>query len=146
MGKGLYTASDRAELWRQWKAGYSTRHIARALGRQVGSIYQILAPYGGIKPAERTRGPRTLKLSEREDISRGLATGSSIRQIAERLGRAPSTVSREVKRHGGRTGYTWTGRPSRFPGGSKSAIPTMRACTCRMRRFTGHCSFRRVGP
>jgi len=105
MGKGLYTASDRAELWRQWKAGYSTRHIARALGRQVGSIYQILAPYGGIKPAERTRGPRTLKLSEREDISRGLATGSSIRQIAERLGRAPSTVSREVKRHGGRTGY-----------------------------------------
>ena len=105
MGKRAYTLSERAELWRHWKSGYSARYIARVLGRKPGAIYQILMPCGGIKPPERKRASKTLRLEEREDISRGLATGSSIRQIAARLGRAPSTVSREVKRHGGRTAY-----------------------------------------
>ena len=100
-----YTAAERVEIWRQWKAGYSTRDIGRALGRKFGSIYMLLAPCGGIRPRERKRAPRTLTLAEREEISRGLASDASIRQIAERLRRAPSTVSREVRRHGGRRAY-----------------------------------------
>src|SRR5579862_4160652 len=65
----------------------------------------LLARHGGIAPAARRRSPRVLTLAEREDISRGIAGGASLRQIAKRLSRAASTISREVARHGGRAPY-----------------------------------------
>ena len=79
--------------------------IARALGKQPGSIHGVVAANGGIVPAERCRSCRTLSLREREEVSRNLAAGQSMRQIATALQRAPSTISREVARHGGRTRY-----------------------------------------
>src|SRR6202453_4500630 len=87
------------------KAGESLHEIGRAFGKGHGSIRFLLTQRGGIVPAARRRSLRTLTLAEREEISRGLASGSSIREIARGLQRAASTVSREVARHGGRPGY-----------------------------------------
>src|ERR1700687_5065917 len=69
----------------------------------------MLSQCAGIAPATRRRSLLTLTLAEREDISRGMASGSSIREIAQGLKRAVSTVSREVARHGGRPLYRATG-------------------------------------
>src|ERR1700676_3374590 len=98
-GKG-WSAAERVEMWRRYKAGESLGSIGRALGRWSGSIYSQVKPFGGIAP-QRQRSARVLSLAEREEISRGLAADASIRSIAKSLGRAPSTVSREVRRHGG---------------------------------------------
>ena len=92
-------------MWRRWKAGESLNEIGRAFGKGRGSIRFLLTQRGGIVPAARRRSPRTLTLAEREDISRGIASGSSIREIAKGLQRTASTVSREVARHGGRSLY-----------------------------------------
>ena len=92
-------------MWRRWKAGESLHEIGRAFGKGHGSIRFLLTQRGGIVPAARGRSPRTLTLAEREDISRGIASGLSIREIARGLQRAASTVSREVVRHGGRPLY-----------------------------------------
>ena len=92
-------------MWRRWKAGESLHEIGRAFGKGHGSIRFLLTQRGGIVPAARRRSLRTLTLAEREDISRGIASGSSIREIAKGLQRAVSTVSREVARHGGRPLY-----------------------------------------
>ena len=92
-------------MWRRWKAGESLHEIGRAFGKGHGSIRFLLTQRGGIVPAVRRRSPRTLTPAEREDISRGIASGSSIREIAKGLQRAASTVSREVARHGGRPQY-----------------------------------------
>jgi IS30 family transposase len=100
-----WTAAERIELWRQYKAGESTRSIGLALGRAGGCIFSLLVPAGGIAPQPRRRAPRVLSFEEREEISRGLAASVSIRSIARRLGRAPSTVSREVRRHSGKNYY-----------------------------------------
>ena len=101
-----FSASERAELWERWRAGQCVADIARGLERRNKSgVYRILAADGGITPRPRRRAARTLKLDEREEISRGIAAGYSIRRIAKTLGRAPSTVSRELKRHGGRAAY-----------------------------------------
>ena len=99
------SAEQRADMWRRWKAGESLHEIGRAFGKGHGSIRFLLTQRGGIVPAVRRRSPRTLTPAEREDISRGIASGSSIREIAKRLERAVSTVSREVARHGGRPQY-----------------------------------------
>ncbi len=99
------SAAEKAELWRRWKRGESLSDIGRALGRIPGAIHHVVAARGGVPPKARTRSPWALTLTEREEVSRGLAIGRSFRQIAGRLGRAPSTVSREVRRHGGRTCY-----------------------------------------
>ena len=87
------------------KAGRSLHDIGRAFGKAHNSIRFLLKQRGGIVPAARRRSPRSLTLTEREDISRGIAAGSSIREIASGLQRAVSTVSREVARHGGRPLY-----------------------------------------
>ncbi len=92
-------------MWRRWKAGESLHEIGRAFGKGHGSVRFLLTQRGGIVPAARRRSPRTLTPAEREDISRGMASGSSIREIAKGLQRAVSTVSREVSRHGGRPLY-----------------------------------------
>src|SRR5580704_18508933 len=102
--RGL-SAEQKAELWKRWKAGQSLNEIGRALGKDHVVIQFVLARHGGIVPPARRRSRRVLTLAEREDISRGIASGSSMRVIAQRLSRASSTVSREVARHGGRAQY-----------------------------------------
>ena len=102
----LFTPRQRAELWDRWKSGQCVADIARSLGRRNKSgVYRILAVNGGIAPAPRQRAPVALRLEEREEISRGVAAGRSIRQIAQDLGRAPSTISREIRRNGGCSAY-----------------------------------------
>src|SRR3984885_6798771 len=99
------SGSQRTDMWRRWKAGESLHEIGRALGKDHGSIQFLLSQHGGIAPAIHHRSQGTLTLAEREDISRGIASGSSIREIARGLQRAASTVSREVVRNGGRSLY-----------------------------------------
>jgi IS30 family transposase len=99
------SSARRAEMWNRWKAGQSLNAIGRALGKDKQVIHFLLARHGGIAPPARRRSPRALTLAEREDISRGIAGGCSMRTVAQRLNRAPSTVSREVARHGGRAQY-----------------------------------------
>src|SRR6202166_2234172 len=99
------SSAQRAELWRRWKTGQSLHEIGRAFGKSHVVIHFLLARHGGIAPAARRRSLRTLTLAEREDISRGIAGGSSLRQIAKGLQQAVSAVSREVARHGGRPQY-----------------------------------------
>jgi IS30 family transposase len=99
------SAAQRADIWRRWKAGESLHEIGRAHDRKHTSIHLLLSHHGGIVPAIRGRAARALTLIEREDISRGIASGWSIREIAAGLCRAASTVSREVARHGGRPVY-----------------------------------------
>jgi IS30 family transposase len=103
--RGRLSATQKADLWSRWKAGQSLNEIGRALCKDHVVIHFLLARHGGIAPAARRRSPRTLTLAEREDISRGIAGGSSIREIAKGLQRAVSTVSREVARHGGPPQY-----------------------------------------
>ena len=101
-----FTAKQRTELWERWRQGQCVADIARGLERRNKSgVYRVLALTGGIRPASRRRSTVTLTLEEREEISRGIAVGTSIRAIAAKLGRAPSTVSREVNRNGGRAAY-----------------------------------------
>jgi IS30 family transposase len=104
-GRPGLSPEQKRELWSRWKAGESLSEIGRALGKQAGSIHGVVASNGGYVPAVRRRSPRMLTISEREEISRGLAEGASLRRIAGRLQRAPSSISREVARHGGRHRY-----------------------------------------
>jgi len=97
--------AEKVDIWRRWKCGQSQHEIGRAFGRPHPTIRKILLPYGGIAPAVRRRSRLSLTLAEREDISRGIASDSSIREIARLLKRSASTVSREVARHGGRPAY-----------------------------------------
>jgi IS30 family transposase len=99
------SAAQRTDMWNRWKAGQSLHEIGRALGKDHVVMQFLLARHGGIAPAARRRSRRVLTLAEREDISRGIASGSSMRVIAQRVSRACSTVSREVARHGGRAQY-----------------------------------------
>jgi DNA-binding NarL/FixJ family response regulator len=87
---------QRTDMWSRWKAGQSLHEIGRAFGKNHVSIHFMLSQHGGIAPTARRRSLVTLTLAEREDISRGIASGSSIRDIARGLERAASTVSREV--------------------------------------------------
>ena len=108
-----FTAKQRAELWERWKSGQCVADIARALERRNKSgVYRVLALKGGIAPLPRRRAQRALRLAEREEISRGIASGRSLRQIAQGLGRSPSTVSREIRRNGGLSAYraSWADR------------------------------------
>jgi IS30 family transposase len=97
--------AQRADMWNRWKTGQSLHAIGRALSKDHVVIRFLLARHGGIAPVARRRSPVALTLAEREDISRGIASGSSMRVIAQHLRRACSTVSREIARHGGRAQY-----------------------------------------
>jgi IS30 family transposase len=99
------SAGQRVEVWRRWKAGESLHAIGRAVGKAHVVVNFLLKRHGGIAPSARRRSRQALTLAEREDISRGMASGCPMRIIAQRLRRAPSTVSREVARHGGRAKY-----------------------------------------
>ena len=100
-----YTEEQKAMMWDRWQRGDSLHAIARLFDRHHGSIRGILAQTGGIRPAPRQRSRRALTLAEREEISRGVVAGRSIRAIATTLGRAPSTISRELRRNGGWRSY-----------------------------------------
>jgi transposase, IS30 family len=100
-----YTAQERRELWERWKRGESISDIGRALDRAPGTIHCTIREHGGVPPRERRRGCLALTTTEREEISRGVAAGESARRIAARLGRAPSTITRELGRNGGRRRY-----------------------------------------
>ena len=102
-------AEVRQDIWSRWKAGESLSDIGRAVNKVPGSIHHVIAENGGIMPRVRQRSKRHLSLAEREDISRGLAAGKSLRGIASELNRAASTISREVARHGGRQIYRAVG-------------------------------------
>jgi IS30 family transposase len=103
-----YTASQRAEIWDRWQRGESMSSIGRRFDRESSSVFSVISPTGGIRPADRKRGSCALSLAEREEISRGLSVGEPLRAIARRLGRAPSTISREVRRNGGAARYRAT--------------------------------------
>jgi IS30 family transposase len=100
-----YTETDKALMWDRWQKGDSLHSIARLFDRSHGSIAGILSRTGGIRPPQRRRSRRALTLCEREEISRGVVADQSLRCIAASLGRASSTVSREINRNGGRRGY-----------------------------------------
>lgn len=103
-----YSAAQRAEIWDRWQRGESMSAIGRGFERESSSIFSVLSPSGGIRPAERKRSRCALSLIEREEISRGLTVGRSLRAIAVQLDRAPSTISREVGRGGGADRYRAT--------------------------------------
>lgn len=100
-----YTESQKLVMWEHWRKGDSLQQIAQLFDRNHSSIQRILAETGGIQPAQRCRSCLALSLAEREEISRGLVRGQSIRSIAIGLRRAPSTISREIKRNGGQSEY-----------------------------------------
>jgi len=102
------TAAEKTEVWRRWRRGETLQAIGRGLRRIAKVVRYEVARTGGIPPARRQRGSLALTLGEREAISRGVACGTSLRQISRGLGRAASTVSREVRRHGGRRQYRAT--------------------------------------
>ncbi|CAM5365301.1 IS30 family transposase [Sphingobium scionense] len=102
------TASQRAEIWDRWQRGESMSSIGRRFDRGSSSVFSVISPTGGIRPADRKRGRLALSLAEREEISRGLSVSEPLRAIARRLGRAPSTISREVRRNGGIARYRAT--------------------------------------
>jgi IS30 family transposase len=104
-GRPGLSAEQKRELWIQWKDGQSLSDIGRALGKHAGSVFGVLQAKGGIAPPLWQRSARALTLEEREEISRGLVAGLSLRQIAAQLCRSPSTISREISRNGGRMKY-----------------------------------------
>ena len=108
MSKRVYrgfTGAEKTELWDRWKRGESLKAIGQAFGKPSSSIYFLVAPHGGIRPAQRRRSRLALTLAEREVISRGVTAHQSARSLAKVLGRSPSTVSREMSRNGGYDRY-----------------------------------------
>src|SRR5678816_4354548 len=101
----FFTAAQSAEIWDRWRKGEGLKSIGRVFGKTSSSIFAHLSPTGGIRPPPRRRSRLALTLAEREEISRGLVHGHSLRRIAYSLGRAPSTVGREIARNGGSGPY-----------------------------------------
>src|SRR3954451_24007644 len=95
--RSYYTESQRALMWERWKAGWTLHQIGHLFDRPHTSVHNVLSRTGGIRPPERRRSISTLSLSEREEISRSLTSGESLRSIAAQMRRAPSTVSREAQ-------------------------------------------------
>jgi len=104
----FFTAKQKSEIWDRWQRGESMSSIGRGFDRASSSIYPLLSRTGGIRPPARRRSRLALTLSEREEISRGLKAQQSLRSIAGYLRRSPSTISREVRRNGGRARYRAT--------------------------------------
>ena len=100
-----YTEEQKSLMWDRWQKGDSLQQIAQLFDRNHSSVQRILAETGGIRPRQRRRSRLALTLAEREEISRAMVGGQTIRAIATQLGRAPSTISREIKRNGGQDDY-----------------------------------------
>ena len=103
-----YNSAQRAEIWDRWQRGDSMSSIGRVFDRQSSSVFSVISPTGGIRPPDHKRKPLALSLGEREEISQGLSIKQTFRAIARQLQRAPSTISREVRRNGGRAAYRAT--------------------------------------
>ena len=101
----MFSATESAEVWDRWQRGEGLALIGRVIGRRRTAIFQHLKPHGGIRPPVRRRSRRVLSMDEREEISRGVCGGVSLRSIAAQLHRAPSTISRELERNGGQRRY-----------------------------------------
>ena len=101
----FFTQADKTLMWDRWQKGESLNAIARLLGTSHSAISGVLSKTGGVRPPQKRRSRLALTLAEREEISRGVAAGQSLRTIAKMLGRTPSTISREVNRNGGRQPY-----------------------------------------
>ena len=99
------STTDRAAVWARWQQGETLLEISEALGTFKSNVWSLVQRHGGLVPPPRHRAARTLQVGEREEISRGLARGEGVRSLARRLGRAPSTISREIRRHGGTRAY-----------------------------------------
>ena len=147
-----FTEAEIVEVWERRKAGEPTRSIARRLGRNGSSIRRLFEDAGGVRPAPRTRSLRQLSLVEREEISRGVAAGESLRVIAGRLGRAASTISRELTRNGAAGGIgpiERTGRRgSELAGRNPANWQRTELCVWRWKRNSpigGHHSRSRAG-
>ena len=100
-----YSSQQIALMWERYHRGDSLHDIGRMFDRRHGSVRGIIARTGGIEPPQRKRAVMHLSLAEREEISRGLVLGLSVRSIAKGLSRPPSTISREINRNGGRKAY-----------------------------------------
>ena len=103
--KRLFTKQDKDLIFKLWKSGNGFSDIAKKFDAKPGTIFTMLRDTGGIKPADTVRSEQHLTLAEREEIRVGLSTKKSLRAIAHSLGRSPSTISREIKRNGGRRYY-----------------------------------------
>lgn len=108
MSRRRFKPEERAALWKHWKSGLTATEIGESLNRPACSVFMVLRRDGGFAPRTRRRATRALRPEEREEISRGLAGGLSIREMGRRLGRAASTISREICRNGGAGGYRAT--------------------------------------
>jgi IS30 family transposase len=100
-----FSGVERSTVWQAWKSGLTLSQIARQLNRRASTVLGVLRRDGGFAPRTRSRASRVLQVAEREEISRGLSAGLSVREIARRVGRAASTVSREIRRNGGKHWY-----------------------------------------
>ncbi|MEG3126227.1 IS30 family transposase [Sphingomonas sp. GB1N7] len=141
-----YSAAQRAEIWDRWQRGESMSSIGRRFDRESSSVFSVLSPSGGIRPVERRRSVRVLSLNEREEISRGLVAGRSLRAIATQLGRSPSTISREVKRGGGRDRYRATGSDQAAWDRALRPKPCKLACHPALRRTVSRKLRRKWSP
>jgi hypothetical protein len=108
VGRPGMTEAQKDEVWRRWRRGDSLSDVGRAIGQFPASIFGLLRLQGGITLPARHRAAHALTLAEREEVSRGLAAGTSLRQIAQALQRAPSTISREVARNASSQSYRAT--------------------------------------
>jgi Helix-turn-helix domain len=122
------------EVWRRWRSGQAVKVLAREMRRHPSTVRDLLTRCGAVRPAPRRRCELRLSLGEREEISRGLAAGASLRSIARQLHRAPSTISREVARQGGRAGSGCGGRGN----GMVTGQPTQAHQAVAVSRAGGH--------
>ena len=134
MGRPGLSAPQKAELWWRWKDGQSLSEIGFALGKHAGSIHGVVSSNGGIVPRIRRRSQLSLTLAEREEISRGLASGLSIRKISIHIERSPSTVCREVNRHGGLGRYRASAADSQAKDWARRPKPCLLASHGRLRQ------------
>ncbi|MGH2450496.1 MAG: IS30 family transposase [Candidatus Limnocylindria bacterium] len=135
LGRPGLSAEQKRELWQRWKAGQSLSEIGRALEKQAASIHGVVSANGGFVPRTRTRRGSALTLFEREEVSRGLARGASLRAIAASLGRAPSTIGREVRRGGGHGRYRAAAADERAWDRARRPQPCRLARDARLRRI-----------
>jgi IS30 family transposase len=138
--------SEKNELWQRWRRGESQSEIARALHRVSSCVCNVVVANGGIAPRARARSPRALSSQDREEISRGLAQGASLRAISRRLGRAASTISREVERNGGRALYRAAPADRRAWRQARRPKPCRLAQQARLRRVVSTKLARRWSP
>jgi len=129
------SAAEQFELWARWKEGESLSEIGAALARPLSSLFSVVARNGGIACAPPRRSPLALTLCEREEISRGIVAGASMREIAAAIDRSPSSVCREIARHGGRDHYRAAEAESLAWDRARRPKPCLLACHGRLQRI-----------